>query len=93
MNGRPTSRAVGRASGGKDIVNVVGNNYAFAAINKVGKVTTWGDSGKGGDSTTVAHELSKDTSALASYSLALAWYPEDLRPDVDLNGYCFIWDL
>ena len=33
----------------QDIVTVVGTSYAFAALNKDGKVITWGHSSYGGD--------------------------------------------
>ena len=39
------------------MVSVVSNGYAFAAIRSDGSVNTWGDSDKGGDSTSAAADI------------------------------------
>jgi len=40
-----------------DIVNIYNNDHAFAAVDSAGNVTTWGDSGDGGDSLAVSSQL------------------------------------
>lgn len=43
----------------RDVVQIRGSRYAFAALRSGGSVITWGDERRGGDSSLVQEQLKK----------------------------------
>lgn len=56
---------------------IYSNYFAFAALKNDGSVVTWGDSGYGGDSSTITHKLSSGVNTIYSTPYAFAALKDD----------------